>query len=85
MSLMRSVPRLHNEEQLRLRDSCETVVSQQVRENGSCGNYEIGSRYQATTDEDTEDCGDFVRGVMSCRFCELALGIWLFVDSFCKN
>jgi hypothetical protein len=61
---MRSLLRLYNEEQLRLRKSlqtavrrivvsCETVAGQQGREHGSRGSYGVASRYQATTGEDT--------------------------------
>jgi hypothetical protein len=62
---VRSIPRLYNEDQLRLREglqkavrrvvvSCETLATK-IREYGSRGSYCVRSRYQATTDEDTAD------------------------------
>jgi hypothetical protein len=36
-------------------------------EHESRGIYSIGSRYQATIGEDTEDCDDLVRAVVNCE------------------
>jgi hypothetical protein len=34
--------------------------------------FAVGSRYQATTDEDIRDWEDLVRALENCRVCELA-------------
>jgi hypothetical protein len=39
------------------------------------GTSAVGSLYQATTGEDTEDLEDLVRVVMNCRVCELAIAL----------
>jgi hypothetical protein len=51
---VRSVPRCYKQDNLEL-FTCERVTGQQGREQGRCGNYGDGSRYQATTDEDIGD------------------------------
>jgi hypothetical protein len=35
----------------------------------------VGGRYRATTSEDRADGRDLVRDVVSCRVCELAVGL----------
>jgi hypothetical protein len=44
-------------------------------EHGSSGIYDVESRYQTTTVEDTEDWEDLVRAVVNCRVCESAIAL----------
>jgi hypothetical protein len=41
--------------------------------NTSWGSYGVGSRYQATTDEDIAEWEDLVRAVVKCKVCELGI------------
>jgi hypothetical protein len=64
---------------------CERVAGQWGREHESLGSHGVGSRYLATTGQNTADWKDFVCAVVNCRVCELALALWLFVVTFCKS
>jgi hypothetical protein len=44
--------------------SCDRVAGQWGREHGSWWSYGVGSRYQATTGEDTADWEVLVRAVV---------------------
>jgi hypothetical protein len=64
--------------------NCERVSGQYGREHGSWGNCGFGSRYQATTSEDTADWEDLVRAVVNSRVCESAMALQLLVVRICK-
>jgi hypothetical protein len=44
-----------------------------------------GSRYQATTGEDTADWEDLVCAVLNCRMCEWAIALLLLAVPICKS
>jgi hypothetical protein len=83
---MWSVPRLYNEEQLRLSRSLETAVR---RVGGWCEmaaslrGSEPGSRGTSTC-ESTEHWEDLVRAVVNRRVCELTIALELLVVTSCK-
>jgi hypothetical protein len=74
---VRSVPKLYNEVQLRLRESAETAV-RKVRSwcemVASLRGREPGRRGTSTGEEDTA-----VRAVVTCRVCEPAIAVYLLV------
>jgi hypothetical protein len=55
-----------------------------VREPRGRGASAVGSRYRATTGEDTADSENVVPAVVSCRVRELAIALYLLVVTFSK-
>jgi hypothetical protein len=71
---VRSVPKCYKQDKSRM----YLIVRQAPvnrYEHRSWGIYEIQSRYQATTNEDTADGKGLVRAVVNCIMCELSMAL----------